>query len=206
MISESERDEFVQRVESWRCLNAEEQDVVISDAMMRFESKPNNEQVKNRVRWLMVAAAKIKKEIWRTRRQREKLRSAMVERQAIDRRKNGFPLGLPRTVSRSNEGPDCRSEQHQVCRDVLDALSPDERQLIDLCVFQELHPAEAGRTLSLDSRHTERVTGETSKVSRAALRRWLQTGATTVHISSCQLSTNLGAFTNAVCGTQYSEA
>lgn len=155
MISTTERNEFVRKIESWRCLNAEEQDIVISDALTRCEMNPNRRRTEHRIRWLMGAASNVKKEVGRAKKQRERTRSAIIEIHAIDRRQNGYPLGLPRRPTQCVESLDCHSEQEQICREVLNSLSPLDRQIIDLCVMQGLQPAEAGRILSLSRSTTK---------------------------------------------------
>lgn len=155
MITTLERDEFVRKVEGWRGLCIEDQENVISNALERCELKSRNGSIPNRVGWLLGAASLIKREVGRVRKRREKTHSAIIEIHAIDRHRNGAPTGLPRAATPGAERFDGRSEREQICREVLDSLSPIDRQIAELCVIQGLQPAEAGRLLSLSRSTTK---------------------------------------------------
>lgn len=154
MITTMERDEFVRKIEGWS-LSIEDQENVISNALERCELKSRNASIPNRVGWLLEAASLIKREIARERKRREKTHSAFIELHVIDRHRNGVPSGLPRVTTREAEPFGGRSEREQICHEILDSLSPIDRQIAELCVIQGLQPAEAGRLLSLSRSTTK---------------------------------------------------
>ena len=145
MITTSELDEFVRKIEAWWFLSVEEQENVVSKALERYDQKSRTELIPNRVGRLLIAASLIKHEVGRERKKWEQPISAITEARSIDRRKNGIPIGREREASQL----DAPSERELACQQVLGSLSPIDRQIAELCGIQGLQPAEAGRCLSL---------------------------------------------------------
>ena len=149
MITTWERDEFVRKIQAWKCLGVEEQDNVISKALERYLLASQSEVISMPVRWLLSAAKLIKHEVHRERQKRNEKFAAFVEPRSLDRHKNGVPFVRDRVATQDALTIEGATRCELACQQVLDALSPMEREIVELCGIQGIQPAEASRLLSL---------------------------------------------------------
>lgn len=149
MITTQEIADFTQRVHGWGCLSTEEQENVVSVALERFWKKDQQEKIRKPTFWLLEAAKRIKLEVLRRRREDSKEFAEFCEPWIPDRHLNGKLVEHCVEQKSSQSGHFiAQAERSAACREALESLTTDERQVVELCI-EGVKPAEAGRILSI---------------------------------------------------------
>lgn len=153
MITQKEVEEFIRKIRSWRCLQTNEQDEVVSRALSRLSQRLQIAEVPQPVAWLLRAAVFIKKELLRSRTSENGLRAELVAQNEPDRRWNGAAWNCDaRTpVASSPRANDAASAMSHALAD----LTQLDREVALLCGVQGLFPAEAGRILAMSRSTTK---------------------------------------------------
>ena len=149
MLTKEECATFVTAVYGWRQLPVSDHDEAISRTLSRFAGKSQLNEIRRPDRWLLRAAKLVARELCRERRARNNLLDSMKHVNCSDRRVNSAYLHVIADRDGDQIENHANSPKVQIVRQVLDDLSPIDRQIAELCGIAELHPAEVGRRLSM---------------------------------------------------------